>query len=90
MSIVRRCARVTGSGIDGCDSTAARSRSSAAIANANPPVKHMPTAPTPGPPHAACSRAASARSQVTIGEVFPVASLVNSRRTQSGAMARTP
>ena len=28
---------------------------SVAIARAKPPVKHMPTAPTPGPPHRSCS-----------------------------------
>ena len=46
---------------------------------ANPPVKHMPTAPTPGPPQRACSAAARARSQLMIGLVLPWASTVNSR-----------
>ena len=36
-------------GSDGCDSTGASRRASVAIARAKPPVKHMPTAPTPGP-----------------------------------------
>ena len=36
---------------------------------ANPPVKHMPTAPTPGPPHCWCSWAARARNQATTGLV---------------------
>ena len=35
-------------------------RSSTIIPRAKPPVKHIPTAPTPGPPHAACASAASA------------------------------
>ena len=47
--------------------------------SANPPVKHMPTAPTPGPPHRACSAAARARSQLMIGLVRPWAITVNSR-----------
>ncbi len=40
-------------------------------------------APTPGPPQRSCSYAARARSQVTTGEDFPVASTVNSRLTHT-------
>ncbi len=54
------------------------------MARANPPVKHMPTAPTPGPPQRSCSSAANARSQSTTGDVRPVASTVNSRLTHVG------
>ncbi|SHZ99804.1 Uncharacterised protein [Mycobacteroides abscessus subsp. abscessus] len=68
-------------GSEGCDSTGASSLSSAAMASAYPPVKHMPMAPTPGPPLRSCSFCASARSQLITGEVFPVASTVNSRLT---------
>ena len=79
-------ALVTASGIDGWDSTGARSRSSVAMARANPPVKHMPTAPTPGPPQRSCSARASARSQSITGDVRPVAKTVNSLDTQAGTM----
>jgi len=39
------------SGSDGCESTGATTLGSVIIANAKPPVKHIPTAPTPRPPH---------------------------------------
>ncbi len=41
-------------------------------------MKHIPIAPTPGPPSSACTERARLRSQSVIGAVFPVASLVNS------------
>ena len=41
-------------GSDGWLSTGASIRSSTIIASAKPPVKHMPTAPMPGPPHSSC------------------------------------
>jgi hypothetical protein len=49
-------------------------------------VKHIPTAPTPGPPHRSCSFVASARSQVTTGEDLPDAHTVNSRLTHAGTI----
>ena len=53
---------------------------------AKPPVKHMPTAPTPGPPHRpVLVPAASARSQLMTGLVRPVARTVNSLATQARA-----
>jgi hypothetical protein len=82
--MVRLYRLLTGKGNDGSASTGASRRSSAAIASANPPVKHIPTAPTPGPPQRACSLAARARSQLITGEVLPVASTVNSRLMQVG------
>jgi hypothetical protein len=51
------------------------------MASAKPPVKHMPTAPTPLPPHSACAVRASARSQSTIGEARPARQALNSKRT---------
>ena len=41
------------------------------MASANPPVKHIPSTPTPTPPSSACSLAGRARSQVATGDVFP-------------------
>ena len=59
-------------GSEGWDSTGASiAVVDAAIASANPPVKHMPTAPTPGPPHRSCSADARARSQSMTGDVRP-------------------
>lgn len=58
-------------------------RSSVAIARANPPVKHMPIAPTPGPPQRWCSSAANARIHSTAGEVLPVARIVKSLLMQA-------
>src|SRR6266511_3154353 len=52
------------------------------LACAKPPVRHMPIAPTPGPPHSAWALAARARSQVTTGLVRS-ASTANSRDTQT-------
>ena len=73
-------------GSDGCDSTGARTGESATMPSAKPPVKHIPTTPTPGPPHSSCSERASARSQSITGEVAPVASTVNSREMHAGTM----
>ena len=55
------------------------------MARAKPPVKHMPTTPTPGPPHASCSWAASVRSQTVTGLVLPSANVANSREMQAHA-----
>ena len=72
-----------GNGRDGWATTGATTASSTIIAKAKPPVKHMPRAPTPGPPSSPCSSRASARSQVATGEVRPTASLLNSRFTHT-------
>ena len=53
---------VSGKGSDGWLRTGASTTSSTIMARANPPVKHMPTTPTPGPPQRSCSAAASLRS----------------------------
>jgi len=66
-------------GMEGCERTGATTAGSVIIASANPPVKHIPTAPTPGPPHRSCSKTASALNQSTTGELLPVAHTVNSR-----------
>ena len=71
-------------GIEGCDSTGASRAGSVAMASANPPVKHIPMAPTPGPPQRSCSSRARARSQSMHGEVLPVDHVANSRLTQAG------
>ncbi len=56
------------------------------MARAKPPVKHIPTAPTPGPPHRACSSLARARSQAVTGLVRFRARMVNSREMQARAI----
>ena len=61
--------------MDGWASTGAATGAPAIIASAIPPVKHMPTAPTPGPPSSACSVRARARSQSAIGAVWLEAEL---------------
>ena len=81
---------VTASGSDGCESTGATMRRSTAIARAKPPVKHIPTTPTPGPPARSCSSAASARNQPITRDVRPVASTVNSRLMHAPAIGRNP
>jgi hypothetical protein len=53
------------------------------IASANPPVKHMPRAPTPGPPSSSCSVRDKLRNHPAIGDVSPAASFVNSRLTHT-------
>jgi hypothetical protein len=55
----------------------------AIIANAKPPVKHMPITPIPSPPTSSCSRRASARNHTATGLVLPRANTENSRRTQN-------
>jgi hypothetical protein len=55
---------VSGIGSAGWLRTRARTAGSTAMASANPPVKHMPMARTPGPPHSPCACLASARSHV--------------------------
>jgi hypothetical protein len=76
-------------GSDGCDSTGATTDGSVIIARAKPPVKHMPTAPTPLPPHSAWTCRARAFSQSTIGLERSAAQALNSRRTHR-VLAITP
>ena len=73
-----------GKGSDGWLSTGASTMSSTIMANAKPPVKHMPTTPTPGPPHRSCSAAASLRSHTVTGLVRFNAKALNSRETHAG------
>ena len=70
----------SGNGIDGWLSTGASISSSTAIASAKPPLKHMPTAPTPGPPACAWRSRASARSHAITGDVRLSAHVANSLR----------
>ena len=56
--------------------------SSVIMARAKLPVKHMPTAPTPLPPHSAWALAARARSQSTIWLERSDDQTSNSRRMQ--------
>ncbi|MCY1224436.1 hypothetical protein D9M72_365940 [compost metagenome] len=71
------------SGSDGCDSTGASTAGSSIMVSAKLPVKHMPMAPTPGPPHSACASRASARSHCVTGlEALP-AKARNSALTQA-------
>ena len=83
-SIDRRCERVIAIGIEGWDKTGASRLGCVAMASAKPPVKHIPMAPTPGPPHRSCSWPARARNHSTTGDVRFVAHVVNSRLTQAG------
>ena len=76
----------SGKGSDGWLSTGASTMSSTIMARAKPPVKHMPTTPTPGPPQRSCSAAASLRSHTVIGLVRLSAKAENSRETQAGPM----
>ena len=72
-------------GSDGWLSTGASISGSVAIARANPPVKHMPTAPTPGPPWRSWHWRASARNQSMAGGVVRRAKARNSFDTHAGA-----
>ena len=56
--------------------------SSTIIPSAKPPEKHMPTAPTPGPPTSLWTFLASARSQAMTGDVLFNAIVVNSLAMQ--------
>ena len=77
-------------GSDGCESTGAIIRSSTIIPSANPPLKHMPIAPTPGPPTSAWRLPASARNHAITGAVRPTAHAANSRATHIDAIDCTP
>ena len=75
-------------GSDGWDSTGAMTSPPAIMPRANPPVKHMPTAPTPGPPQLSWASPANARNQSVTGARRLVANAANSFETQAGAMVR--
>ncbi len=55
------------SGSVGWDSTGASIAGSSIIVSAKFPVKHIPIAPTPGPPHSSWASRASARSHWVTG-----------------------
>ncbi len=72
----------TANGIEGCAVHGASMMSSTIIPSAKPPEKHMPTAPTPGPPTSLWMLRASARSQAMTGDVLFIAIVVNSLAMQ--------
>ena len=78
----------SGKGSDGWLRTGASTTSSTIMARAKPPVKHMPTTPTPGPPQRSCSAAASLRSHTVTGLVLLRANEENSREMQAGPIDR--
>ena len=78
------------SGSDGCESTGASIAGSSIIDSAKLPVKHMPIAPTPGPPHSPCARRASARNHATAGVVPLAPSARNSALTHARRSTATP
>ena len=80
---------MTAIGSEGWESTGASISGSVDIASANPPVKHIPTAPTPGPPHSRWAWRASARSQSIAGGVVRRANAGNSWDTHAGTIDRT-
>ncbi len=80
---------VMAKGSDGCDKTGARTGALSIMARAKLPVKHMPIAPTPRPPHSAWAWRASARNQSTIGLDSFAASTRNSLLMQDLAMTRS-
>ncbi len=82
-------------GGDGERSLGAASRCSSSInPRAKLPVRHMPIAPTPGPPQSANARRDSARSQSTTGLDRRAAKIRNSRRMHTRreflTVARSP
>jgi hypothetical protein len=77
------------SGSDGCESTGARTAGSSMSESAKFPVKHMPIAPTPRPPHSRWACAASARSQSVTGLDWSAAKARNSRLMQARTMLPT-
>jgi hypothetical protein len=73
-------------GSDGWDSTGAATTGSTIIASAKLPVRHMPTTPTPRPPHCSCSWRARALAHSVAGEVLLRAQVANSLDTQAHAI----
>ena len=67
----------------GCDNTGASIEGSSIIDSAKLPVKHMPMAPTPGPPHSSCASRANARSHCVTGLDSLAAKARNSALTQA-------
>src|SRR5207245_116284 len=63
--------------------TGASIAGSSIMVSAKFPVKHMPMAPTPGPPHSWCASRASARSHCVTGLDWLAASALNSALTQA-------
>ena len=68
----------TGKGSEGWLSTGATTTGSTIMPRAKPPVRHIPTAPTPGPPQRSCHSRLSALSQEMTGLVLFMAMTVNS------------
>jgi len=77
------------SGRLGWASTGASTAFSNIIDSAKLPVKHMPIAPTPLPPHSLCACAASARSHWVIGLEALAAKARNSLEMQALAIVLT-
>ena len=73
----------TSNGRLGCATTGASTDVSSIMVSAKLPVKHMPTAPTPGPPHSACASRARARSHIVTVLVAPAPSARNSALTHA-------
>ena len=71
------------SGSDGWDSTGASIDGSSIIVSAKFPVKHIPIAPTPGPPHSSWANRASDRSHCVTGLDSFAAKARNSALTQA-------
>ena len=71
------------SGNDGCESTGASIDGSSIMVSAKFPVKHIPMAPTPGPPHSPCANRASDRSHFVTGLDSFEAMARNSALTQA-------
>jgi hypothetical protein len=77
-------------GSAGCDSTGASTDFSSIIDSAKLPVKHMPMAPTPGPPHSLWACAARARNHTVTGLDSFAAKARNSRLTQARSKTTLP
>ena len=73
-------------GSEGWLSTGAITVSSTIIAIAKFPVRHIPSAPTPGPPHSECVSRASARRKCVMGLEPRLASKWNSRLMHARAI----
>ena len=78
------------SGSVGSASTGASIAGSSIIVSAKLPVKHIPIAPTPGPPHCSCASRASARSHTVTGLEPPAPKARNSLLTHAFWKTATP
>lgn len=74
------CPAGSSKGSEGWDITGASTALSSIIASAKFPVKQIPIAPTPGPPHSSCARLASARSHIVTG-LDPASALAKARNS---------